>query len=401
MSNNILLQNYENAFNDVPVKNSVLGVETYQFKNVKQRRAMVSVNPTTAISSNILNSAQIDYRLENCIDRFSGGLACLLRVGYTNSSGANCSIAIAQAQLKQIQIYANNGSTLLYQTIDNQEAYCVDNLVMDFNEFNNISDLLLTDDNYSTGTVTIPNGQSGFWYVPIAPLFWKSIHFRPYCVESNFLIRLLFNTGAQNISSGTLTTTSAVLRISGYYESEQQKKMMLQSALTPKNFFYYGIQRHVESQTLNPSSTYTIRLSGIMGQCMCLFFTIRLSSNVASPGLQFSWIKAVSFEVLDQANVSLTGFDPVYTDEMRISYSHQVPNQFISNTNAHFHSFSQAPLDNCARGTSDGSEVFSGFHSLRFTTSSTLATNSYQITVIAFCNENLRLRNAVASSTRA
>jgi hypothetical protein len=44
-------------------------VETYANKNVPQRKVVVNVNPTTAIASNILQGAQIDYRIES-------GLVC-------------------------------------------------------------------------------------------------------------------------------------------------------------------------------------------------------------------------------------------------------------------------------------------------------------------------------------
>ncbi len=400
---NILLQDYNNSYNDIPhlTKIGNVNTETYSFKNVPQRRAMVTVNPTSAISANLLAGAQVDFRLENCIDRMSSGNAVFLRIGYSNTSGANCIVAPAESQLKMIQIYSNNGSNLLYQQNNSTESYVANNIVTSRTEHEGIAALKLTNANYATGVQTIPNGQSGYYYIPICPLFWKAIHFRPYTVSGNLLIRVQFESASANISSGSMTITEAVLRVSGYYESDEQKKMMINKALVPKNFFFNGPQRHVESLTLAASQTYTIRLSGIRGICPVIFFCIKLTSNIGSPGNAFTWVKVDNFEILDSANVSLTGFNPITSDEMLLSYAHQFDNLFLNNTNAHVHSFSQTPVADLAYGSLNGSVFFDGFHSLRFTTKSGLAGGTYEITVVSLCNENLKVSNSVVLASRA
>lgn len=399
----ILIQDYPNAMNDVAHQVQIGNnkVESFSFKNVPQRRSVVTINPTTSISSNILAGAQIDFRVENCVDRFSGGNAVYLRVAYNNTSGANCVIAPAECQIGLIQIYSNNGSNLLYQQQNNSESYVANNIVTSRTEHEGIAALKLTSAAYATGVVTISNAQTGYYYIPICPLFWKSIHLRPYTISGNLLIRVQFNNAAINISSGSMTTTEAVLRVSGYYESEEQKKMMINKALLPKNFFYFAPQRHIETQTLAVSSTYTIRLSGIRGIAPVLFFCIRSTANISSPGNQYNWVRCSSFEILDSANVALTGYNPVTEDDMQLSYSHQFDNLFLNNTGAHVYSFSQQPVGNLATGTLDGSVFFDGFHSLRFTTKSTITPGSYEIMVCCLCNENLKLRNSVLLSSRA
>jgi hypothetical protein len=92
---------------------------------------------------------------------------------------------------------------------------------------------------YATSTLTIANNQTRYLYISIASLFWKALHLRLYFIDSQLLIRLTFNSATNNVSSGSLTTTKAVLRLSGYEEPDAQKKLILSKAMLPKNFFYY------------------------------------------------------------------------------------------------------------------------------------------------------------------
>jgi hypothetical protein len=137
------------------------------------------------------------------------------------------------------------------------------------------------------------------------------------------LVRLTFNPASANISSGSMTTTEAVLRISGYEESDSQKKLILSKINLPKNLFYYAPQRHVETQTLASSSTYTIRLSGIHGMCNQLFFVLRSTANIGSPSNEFSFARVSTFEILDESGVSQTRFSPIDTSDMIMQYAHQ------------------------------------------------------------------------------
>jgi hypothetical protein len=110
---NIQLRDYPNAFNDLPLQAKIGNntVETYAYKNVPQRRVIVNVNPTTAIAFNILQGAQIDYRLESGILDRIGGAGVQLRIAYSNTSGVVCVISTTDNFIQQVQIYSNNGST--------------------------------------------------------------------------------------------------------------------------------------------------------------------------------------------------------------------------------------------------------------------------------------------------
>jgi hypothetical protein len=198
-----------------------------------------------------------------------------------------------------------------------------------------------------------------------------------------------------------MTTTEAVLRISGYEESDAQKKLVLSKVNLPKNFFYYAPQRHIETQTLAASSTYTIRLSGIHGMCNQLFFVLRSTANIGSPSNEFSFARVSTFEILDESGVSQNGFSPIDISDMVMQYSHAYDNTFINNTNAHVYSFPQAPIQDLKHGSCNGSMWFNGFCSLRFTTSSTFTPGAYQFMCVALCNENLRVVKGNISTTRS
>lgn len=396
------LGNYPNAMNDMPAQTTVGNrkIESFSNKCVPQRKVMVNVNPSTSVPANIWASGAVDFRLEEQVDRI-GGNGVWLRIAYSNTSGANCVLSPVQAWLKNVQVCSNNGSTLLYQQTDNTETFLINQIVMSRDEYENIaSDAFRSDANYSTANITIATGTSGYVYIPVCPLFFKSCKLRPYSINGNLLIRFQFNPASINISSGSMTCTEAALRISGYMEGEAQKKKVRANALVPKNYFYYAPQRHIENMTLAPSTTYNVRLSGITGHVNQLIFCIRSAANGALPAGQFTYDRCASYEILDQNNVSLSGHTVIHDYEMVLNYAHQYPNKFILNNNCNVHSFSQSPIGDLATGTISGYHYFDGFCGLRFTTRSTLTAGSFTVYVIALANETLSIVNANASSTR-
>jgi hypothetical protein len=103
---NIQLQNYLNAFNNLPLQAKIGNhtVETYTYKNIAQRCIVVQINPTTAIASNILQGAQIDYKIESGVLDRIGGAGVQLRIAYANTSGAACVVSTADNFIQQVQI---------------------------------------------------------------------------------------------------------------------------------------------------------------------------------------------------------------------------------------------------------------------------------------------------------
>jgi hypothetical protein len=132
-----------------------------------------------------------------------------------------------------------------------------------------------------------------------------------------------------------------------------------------------------------------------------LFFALKSSSNINSPGNQFSFVKVASFELLDEFNVFIVEYTPITESDMILQYRYQYDNLFIYNTNSHVWSFSQTPVADLKYGSCNGGHFFNDFNLIKFTTKSTLVGGSYQLIVIALCSENLRINKAHVTSTRS
>lgn len=396
----IILAEHPNSINDVAVSMSVMGEKAQAFtnKSVAQTRQMVFINPTSSIPSNVLSGNQtIDFRFENNIDRIS---SVYLRVLLSNTSGANFVCGIPETWISNIEIYANNGSKLLYQSVNNLETYLINNFFTGREEHENTTALRATNANYATGVITVLNNESRYFYVSISQQFWRSLHLSPYCLDGNILIRLKFGTSGSIIQSGTCNSPEALLVISGYNEPEHTKKYKLSQSLVPKLLSYYSPQRHREQLNLAASQKYQIRLSGIRGYANCIMFLLRSTANANSPNLQFSFDRPASFDLLDSSNKSVTGFKTQLETDIILMYSHLFPNLFINNTNASIWSFSQSPMQDITTGSVSGCIYFDGFYNLEFTTKSTLVAGAFEVISIAMCNETLEITNASMTTTR-
>lgn len=101
-----------------------------------------------------------------------------------------------------------------------------------------------------------------------------------------------------------------------------------------------------------------------------------------------------SFDILNPNSQSLTGFKVQTESDMILMYSHQFDNEFINNNNAHVWTFNQQSGADIGRGTWNGGFEMRGDHYLQITTPFTLVGGSYEIHIIAMCNEMLSIQNA-------
>lgn len=390
----------KNSYHDIPVVKSIAGksVETFNNTSSHQRRVFVQVSPSTAISSNVLNGNSLDFRIENPIDRIG---SAYIRIDWSNSSGAAFVHSGPTAMwIQQVQIYANNGSTLLYQTNDPVQNWLISSILMSRNEHETTAALRGTSAVYATSTISEPDGSSGSYYIDLSPNFWRSTKLRTYCIDGNLLVRIKFQESANIITSGSWTTTAVNLELSGYMEDEQQKKLLIQRAEKPKVFSYYAPQRHTETLTLNASTQYQIRMSGINGWVNQLFFVLRPIALSTTPAGQFSFIRPDFFDILDPQSKSLTGFKNQTSRDMVMLYSHLYDNQFINNTAACVYSFSQTPVADVKNGSFNGGVYMEGYHLLQFNTDALLITGSYQVLIYAMCNESLIIEKALVRTSR-
>lgn len=396
----LILPQYESDFNDMPSIKKFGRSEVYANtnKSVHQQRIQVLKSPSSAAPSTMANLANstVEFRLENEVDRITH---TDLRIEWSNTSGANMVSCTYCAFPRQVQIFSDNGSKLLYTLNSNVVNYLSDVLFKSREHHENTAALRGTTDAYGNGTITHATATSGTIIIPIAELFWHA-KIRPYEINGNLLIKVSFVNTATLISSGAMNINSVQLAVHGYYESEPQQKMVKSRSLQPKNLFYYAIQEHSETLALGASSTASIRLSGIKGHIPLLAFFIRDVANISSPAAQFSCLRVQSFEVTNEKNQSIVGYSPVSEVDMLNNFAFQFPNKLLLNWNIHVYSWTQSPVGDMALGSFNGGSEFNGFHSLKFTCKSTMASSTYEVLTFGFTSESLKFNHGNVSASR-
>lgn len=403
MSNIDILDSYT-VYKEMPIETKFSGnVKSESYgppHNCPQRRIMQTINASSAFNPTAIFGSQVQFRLEDQVDRIE---SVYLRISLTNNGGVNAVISIPENFLSQVQVYSANGSYLLLNQLSSDEVFLSNNLSTTRTEFETISAQKGTNDQYTFGTLTLLPGTTSTYFIPLCQSFWRSCNVRPYSAVGNFLLRLNFNKASAVIESGAVDVTDCVLRIAGEQESEGQKQLIVSRAQIPKNFFYYNIQRHIQDLNLAAGAqTTTIRLSGLIGICSSIVWTIKNVVNIDSPSTHFGYDRCEAFEFLDSGNQSFCGHNPIRTDsDMYMLYSNHWSNKFIKYTGAHVYSFSEHPANDLLTGGLSGVVLLDGYANLRFTTPSTWGGGSYQIAVYAFCSENLRYRNGNVTSSRS
>jgi hypothetical protein len=92
-------------------------------------------------------------------------------------------ISVPEAWLANLQIYSNNSLNILYQYTNEIESFVINSTTLNRNEHEVSATYRGTDSLYAIGVLTIANNQSGYLYLTLAPLFWKSIHKQPYSID--------------------------------------------------------------------------------------------------------------------------------------------------------------------------------------------------------------------------
>jgi hypothetical protein len=397
-----------NSFNDqlLPMQFAGKTIDTFGIKSTNQRRVLSIVQPNTGITTangGVLNGGTVEFFIQNGVDRLLG---CTLRLGYSNTSGAACVLSPTMSFLTQVQIFADNGTTLLHSTMSPQEAWILMGLSMERTQFEGIAPLIGTNSSYSYSTQSIPNGNSGYLYITLCKAFFNSVKLRPYTINGNLSIRLLFAPLSANIASGSMNINACELLLSGYNESPEQKKLNLSKVPIEKNLFYYGITRDYQTVTLAPSTTYTFKTPGLNGYCAMLCFALSLQSTIFTPGSQFAFNDVFNYQWLDSANSSITGYSNIvaagfqgYGDQ-NLLYSSQFSNLFLNNCQIGVFSFSQNPVSDLNSGQNNGYVYLNGQNSITFTTTSSMATGSYQLLSLGFISESLRIVNGNITSVQ-
>lgn len=363
----------------------------------KQRKVISTIQPASATASNVLTSQQVNWRIEDNVNRIT---EVYLQLKYS-VSGGNTVLSNPHNFISSISIYSNNGSTLIHQLLDPTELYFQNHLYTDRQTFERTATIMGTNATYQSTQNTLLDTTVGEYQIKICPNFFNTLKFRSYATQGNLLIRIIFNSAANIFTSGQafFTTPSVVLRVHGLMESQAQQNHIIANNKIPKHIFFWSVQRHIENLNLTANTTYSIKLSGLSGYCNSLLFFVRPVANLSSPSLCFTSVRMENFEILDSANVSYCGHNSINNTDMTLLYDHN--NLFINYNNFHYYSFAQYPAMDRETGGSSGAIWNDSFNILRITTPSTLANGSYQIYVIAHTSETCSLTNGLLVSSRS
>ena len=390
-----------NAYNEHYVQSNYEGqkVQTFTLKTCNQRKAMAEIQPSTNVPANIFSASHtLDYRIQDPISRIHS--ACL-RIEYINGA-SSATVGTISKLLKSVQIYANNGRTLVYQQdgsmVIGHESY----LIHSQEAWDNNVDAFGSSTTYSESDLVLATSmvESTYFYIPIAPLFWSALKPRMYSLSQNLLVRIRFEDDNQVSGGTTLTTPSVVLLCSGYYENQGQEDHILSNLSIPKVLPFYTVQRNIETLTLAASTQYSIRLSGIHGHCPLLCFALRLVSEISTKATQHTMYQVRQYDITDSKNKSLLGHRNYSHRDMLLEYSRQFPNLLVKNRNIHVVSFSQAPLLDLKTGSLNGAVQFDGFNHLVFTTPAGLSGGSYEVLVWAYTRELAMIEDGELTTTR-
>lgn len=391
----MILSQFENSYNDMLVPTELQKgkkVLVNASKSVQQRRAEVLVQPSGSIPSSLSSLANsiLDFRIEQPLDRITH---MDVKISYANNSGATCTTCAIASWKKQEQIYSDNGTKLLYQTTDSPQTVLTDFLFRDRNDHELTYVYRGTTVNYDLGVTNFPNGNSGTYILPVADVFIRNWKPRPYEINGNLMVRIQFENVGRLIASGDMSITGIQLICHGYYESEQQKRLSLQRALSNKQVFFYAPQHMIFTSNLSPSSLYSIRLTGLKGYCPMLYFFVRDSADKNSPANAFTFERVESYEIKEQNGKSLTGFNQVTEPQMIINYGYQFPNLFLNHSQVQVHSFCQSPGIVIPSGSNNGNVYLDSFNTLEIRTKPNLVAGSYDIHIVALIHQCLEYRN--------
>lgn len=376
------------------------GKQTVRFQEsmavIAQTKTIVQVQPSTTVASGLLGGGIIEFRLEKGYVDVLDHSYIVLQI--TNSTGSSCTIQATQLLLDHIDYFSDNGNKLLF-TIYSHEMW-ISNCYYSFPEWSVIAPFLGSNASYANNGYTIANNASVTSYIPLIN-FLGSLKINQGGLKGQLLIRCYFDSAALNVVTGSLpSVTNCYLELRGRMFPN---KIKLERNKTYSNFDYrlpyLGIQRMNQQMTLAPSTQYSIVLSGIRGVAANIFFIVRALPFTAAN--QATYIQMSDMDVQDQNGQSILGFYRRLYSDMQLDYIESFNNLFINYVNVHMITFSNNMFSDFSKGTNYGSQCFTSFEKISFTTPSTLSSGSYQIDIWSNTHEFACITNGLLSTTRS
>ena len=356
---------------------------------VDDKREITSVNPQTSVPTT-LNNASIDFNIDN-------GLTDVLQyaslnINLTNNTGANATLVASPLWIDRIQIFGQNGSNMLLDFYG-EELYQQFLFLDRYTYESQASAVGLSTTTYNSIGAIVADGTSVEMNIPIYQ-FFKAIHFATGCLTSPLLLRVKFRSTAMTHITGTAMTLSSIeLVVRGKnlksYAMEKLKDRYSPHSRIPMSLSFLLIDRMPVNQNLVASQTFQITLNGLRGICSYLMFTIRLTSNLASPTAQLNYIRMLNWDILDSSNSSLIGSHRRQLNTQQLDWSNNYGNEAWNQKQFHIMSWSANPRGAFSDGVDLGHALLTGNEKLSVTCPSTLASGAYTIDIYAYCHANL------------
>lgn len=388
--------------NDVPdsyQKSPSINFNVPEGKHVQAKtRAIVNLQPSSAVSNNLLDSGVIDLRCER-------GLISMLthayaRIDTTNNDGAAITLAPPMLCLNKVDIYGANGNTIL-ATYYGPELY-QSLLFLNSREFDQMAGYIGVGANYATTGNVMAAGENRVYYIMLTQLL-QNAKFYLGGLNSELLFRFTFESSANNLILGAAlpTVNNFSMHLKGYYEpvAISKKRYELYHSPTPLLIPYINHQRMNQTLTLATSSTYEITMSGLTGIVAMVTFAVLPAAYTAAT--QANYVAIESIDITDNSNQSILGFLARDVATLKIDQAELFDNRLGLYKDFYPISFSSEPVRDIVTGNNMGCTVFNGFNKVRFTTTSTIVPGSYQIQIRAFTHEHLIVYQGAVSSSRA
>ncbi len=376
------------------------GKQTVRFQEstavIAQTKTIVQVQPSTTVASGLLGGGIIEFRLEKGYVDVMDHAYIVLAIN--NSSGASCTIQSTQLLLDHIDYFGDNGNKLLFQIFAHE--MWISNCYYSFTEWNVIAPYIGSNASYADTGFTIANNTTQIAYIPLIN-FLGSLKINQGGLQGQLLIRVYFDSATLNLVSGTLpSVTNCYLELRGrMFPNKIKNERNASYHNLEYRLPYLGIQRMNQQMTLAPNTQYSIVLSGIRGVAANLFFIVRALPFTVSN--QASYIQMYDMDVQDQNGQSLLGYYRRLYSDMVLDYVESFNSLFINYVNVHMITFSNNMFSDFAKGTNYGSQCFTSFEKLSWTTGSTLSAGQYQIDVWCNSHEFACINKGILTTTRS
>lgn len=354
----------------------------------------VEVQPLSGFNAGtFLNGAVIDYRLDN--HDVSVVDSMMLAVNITNSTGAGVTLPPTPFWVDKLELLGPSSNVLatFYDTDLWAAILCLPR-----NDFEQLAAYMSTNTAYSTAGVVIANGASSELYLPIIPLVHACRLHLPG-INGSLTWRFRMKSSANILIAGTHpTVTSALMLLQGADESANKRSLrtayykgqIARFQNTPLYLPFFTTERFVYTQTLAASTRYNIKLSGFQGQFAALWVIARaLPLTAANQG---TFLQLADFTVQTAGGENLAGNHIKSHVRSRIIAAGQLQNLAAANSNFYMLPFSQSVVQDLIVGSSSGFQVLEGTENLIFSTTAATAPGSYELLVIGFKANALRIQ---------